>query len=516
MSEPAGYLTDVQYTGNFYQFLSPAWLGYIAAINGHAAPPLDGKFSYCELGCGKGITSLLLAATHPNGEFHACDFNAAHIEYAEKLRAEAAIGNVRFHAKSFAQMLESSLPAFDFIVLHGVYSWVPEGVRQEIREFAGRCLKPGGLLMVSYNAMPGWAHLQPIRRMMQLHAEGVQGDSLEKARAAYAYVNALARNGAGYFRTVGEAARHLEKVAEKDIRYVAHEYLTPHGDPFYFADVEGAMGASGLHYAGSMTPSNNYPELMIPESFRAGMPAVKSRVALEMHRDFIANTSFRADLYTPRPAVELPREVPLENLGAMAYCLTNLPERLPLQGERNGVRYDLTKKAGAVRAIHALLARGPSLVADIHAVSGMQSGAETAFLTQELVVAGHLTPCSPVRPPKGWLHVNSVLTEAAIREQWQEVPLACPETGAGSYSETVHAATIEAACRFADAPSAARHILERLRRHNHPVNRVDGAGRRVAATDEEVMEYVATNWRGLTDRANPNSRLLRQFGLLDQ
>jgi SAM-dependent methyltransferase len=515
VSAQGGYLTDVAYTGNFYQFLSPAWLAYIAAINGCAAPALDRDFTYCELGCGKGLTSLLLAAMHPNGEFHACDFNEEHVDYAQRLKAEAGIDNVRFHAKSFAQMLEAELPAFDFIVLHGVYSWVPDPVRAQIREFARRKLKPGGLLMASYNAMPGWAHLQPVRRMMQLHAAGVEGDSLEKARAAYAYVSALAKNRAGYFRMVPEAARHVEQMAQKDIRYVAHEYLTPHGDPFYFADVEGAMAAAGLSYAGNMTPANNYPELMVPEVFRERMPAAKSRSALEMHRDFIADTSFRADLYTPQAAIGMPGRLTLEAFSSMAFCLANLPERLALAGERSGVKYDLSRKEPAVRAIHARLADGPAQADDLHAISGRPDREDTAFLIQELVVAGHLTPCSPVRPPRGWMDVNSVLTEAALREQWQEVPLACPETGAGSYSETVHAATIEAACRFEDATSAARHILERLRRHKHPVNRVSAAGERIAATDEEVMEYVAASWTGLTDRANPNARLLRQLGLLD-
>lgn len=516
MNGQGGYLTDVQYTGNFYQFLSPAWLGYIAAINGHAAPVLKDGFTYCELGCGKGLTSLLLAAMHPNGEFHACDFNPEHIDYAQKLQAEAAIGNVKFHAKSFAQMLEADLPAFDFIVLHGVYSWVPDPVRAEIREFARRRLKPGGFLMASYNAMPGWAHVQPIRRMMQLQSADASGDSLEKARAAYAYVHALVKSGAGYFRAVPEAAKHLEQIAQKDIRYVAHEYLTPHGDPFYFADVESAMVGAGLNYAGNMTPANNYPELMIPAAFRERMPAVRSRTTLEMHRDFIANTTFRADLFTPGAAVELPRELSLDALTPIAFCLSNLPERLPLKADRASIKFDLSAHETAVRSIHGLLSQGPAQAPAIHEAAGKAVALDTAFLIQQMVVAGHIAPCSPVRPSKGWMGVNSVLTEAALREQWQEVPLACPETGAGSYSETVHAATIEAACRFDDAPTAARHILERLRRHNHPVNRVDSSGQRIAATDKEVMEYVETNWRGLTDRTNPNSRLLRQFGLLDR
>lgn len=74
------------------------------------------------------------------------------------------------------------------IVLHGVWSWVPEPVRGEILELIRRRLRPGGLVMVSYNAMPGWAHLSPIRRMMRAHAAEVSGSSLDKARAAYAHV----------------------------------------------------------------------------------------------------------------------------------------------------------------------------------------------------------------------------------------------------------------------------------------------------------------------------------------
>ena len=108
-------------------------------------------------------------------------------------------------------MLDAELPAFDFIVLHGVYSWMPDAVRGEIRALIRRRLKPGGLVLVSYNALPGWAHIEPIRRMMRAWADGAPGDSLDKARAAFAHVAVPgARNGAGYFATLPAAAAHLE------------------------------------------------------------------------------------------------------------------------------------------------------------------------------------------------------------------------------------------------------------------------------------------------------------------
>jgi len=509
-----GYITDVEYTGNFYPYQAPAWLAYIAAINGYAAPPLDGSFSWCELGCGKGITSLLLAATHPQGEFHACDFNPAHIEYAERMRSAAAVGNVTFHLKDFAEMRDAQLPAFDFIVLHGVYSWVPEAVRGQIREFARRKLKAGGLLMVSYNAMPGWAHVQPLRRMMQVYAEGLSGDSLDKARAAFGYVDALASNGAAYFKNAPAAVRQLEQIARQDIRYVAHEYLTPHGDPFYFSEVESAMRAAGLSYAGSMVPADNYAELMVPGPFRKLLPPTPARVALELHRDFIANTSFRPDLYTAQAPVPQSDNLPLERLDGLAFCLVNLPERLPLRSKGGPLQFDLEEQAAAVRAIHALLASGAASAREIHEIAGKRTGSETSFLIQQLVVARHLAPCPPVRAAIGWLQVNSALIEAGIREQLQQVPLACPGTASGSYSETVHAVAIEAAVRFDDAGAAASAVLARLRKHGHPLNKTAGSGERQPASDAEVLEYIATTWRNLHDASNPNARLLHLLGVL--
>jgi predicted O-methyltransferase YrrM len=176
VSQAAGYLLDVEYTGDFYDHLAPAQLSYVAAINGFRPPRLDRPFTWCELGCGKGVSALVYAATHPHGQFHACDLNAAHVDAAEALRRAGSVHNLTFHARSIGALLREPLPSFDFVVLHGVYSWVPAAVRAEIAEFLRTRLKPGGLAMLSYNAMPGWAALQPLRRMMQAYAETVPGD----------------------------------------------------------------------------------------------------------------------------------------------------------------------------------------------------------------------------------------------------------------------------------------------------------------------------------------------------
>lgn len=510
----SGYITDVEYTGRFHAALAPARLAYSAAINGCSIPDLRRPFSYCEIGCGKGITSLVLAATHPNGTFHAFDINPAHVEYAERLRAAARMSNITLHAAGVADMLQRPLPAFDFIVLHGVYSWVPDTVRSEILEFLRRKLAPGGLALVSYNAMPGWAHLQPIRRLVQTYAASLPGDSLARARAAFACVKRLSAQGAGYFRALPAAAAHLAAIEQEDIRYIAHEYLTPHGDPFYFADVEAAMGTAGLSFAGSAAPADNYRELMAPRQFHELLGAAPARSALETQRDFIVNTAFRSDLYTASPPVDSGGDALIDRLEEIEFCLTALPERLPLARTEGALQYSLSGQAEAAQAVHRLLAAGPAPVAAIRAALPPAAQAQVSSLVQQLVVSEHIVPCPPTRPASGWLPLNSSLVRSALEEKLVQVPIACPLTGSAMNADPVHAASVEAALRFDDAPIAGQHVLSALRACAHPVKRCDAAGHERNATDAEILEYAGATWRALRNPANPDTRLLRQFGVL--
>ena len=160
----AGYVVDVEYTHGFYQELTPSLLGFLALLQGVQSPdPGASSLTYCELGCGQGFSTNLLAAANPQIQFHATDFNPGHIVGAQNLARAAAVKNVHFYDDSFAEFLSrDDLPDFDFITLHGIYSWVSPENRQTIVEFIRRKLKPGGLVYISYNTMPGWASMMPL------------------------------------------------------------------------------------------------------------------------------------------------------------------------------------------------------------------------------------------------------------------------------------------------------------------------------------------------------------------
>lgn len=180
------YVTDVDYVDGFYEFQSPAALNWVALLNGFAPLPLDGEFNYCELGCGHGLTSTLLATSYPRARFWAIDINATYVDRAAARASAVGADNLCFLALDAGdEAATTDLPKFDFITLHGLYSWVGNEVRAHLRAFLRRHLKPGGMVMVSYNALPGWASLQPIREMAHAYAARAPGNSLDKGNTLW-------------------------------------------------------------------------------------------------------------------------------------------------------------------------------------------------------------------------------------------------------------------------------------------------------------------------------------------
>ncbi|MCF8104322.1 MAG: class I SAM-dependent methyltransferase [Desulfohalobiaceae bacterium] len=146
-----GYVSDIEYTAGFYKELAPSYLNLCALIHGYV-PPDRSDFNYLELGCGRGLSSLILAAANPKGNFYAVDFNPAHIHEAKRLVREAELDNIRFIEASFEEVAEGrlDLPECQYIVLHGIYTWVSEANRKHLRHIVRNYLASGGLVYNSY------------------------------------------------------------------------------------------------------------------------------------------------------------------------------------------------------------------------------------------------------------------------------------------------------------------------------------------------------------------------------
>jgi len=330
MATADGYVIDIDYIPGFYPQMTPASLRLVAALNGLVPPAVKDGFRYLELGCGLGRSLTTLAAANPSGQFVGVDINPRHTAAIEADLAAAELGNVRVLTADFSG-LPSDLGQFDFIALHGVWSWVSPRVRQDVLAIAERRLAPGGLFLVSYNAMPGWAHLQPIKGILQQYAALRTGDSKQRIRDALTYLVFIRDKKAKYFEDNPRAAAYVDALLKQDVSYLAHEYLNEHWTTFYFADVAKAFQSAGLRFAGSLPVFTNFWDLCVKPEFQELFRTTTDRLVAEAHKDFCANTAFRWDVYAKQPRPLASAADRLREVDDLWYGLVRPDLTLPYQ-----------------------------------------------------------------------------------------------------------------------------------------------------------------------------------------
>jgi len=291
------YLKDTPYIWGCYSELNPLYLNYICALNGHRPRDLNQDFTYCELGSGNGVTVTALAELFPQGDFHAVDFNDVHIENSNALLKNTGLQNLGFYETDFNDLQTLPGPDFDFIVLHGVYSWISAATRENIREFIGKRLKDGGIVYVSYDCLPGWSSIAPLRDMVMAHTAAMPDDSLAKTRAGLDFLEFLKTNKAAFFEDNPTAVTFLDQLKEHPLDYVSHEFFGDTVKPVYFQDVANFMRSIGVIYSGSAIPHLNFVDLAVPQEFHELLKKSGSRIEFETYGDFIRNQRFRRDVF---------------------------------------------------------------------------------------------------------------------------------------------------------------------------------------------------------------------------
>lgn len=293
------YVTDVPFVRQFTRQLSPTVLRAAAALAGFRAPSDDAApLAYCEVGCGLGDTLCTLAAAYPESRFVGIDINPEHIAFARALADRGALHNITFLENDFEDLggPRPELADLDFVCAHGLLSWIAPAKRRALAAFAAARLKSGGVLHVSYNAMPGWAAVQPLRRLLR-DAAGDDGSRVFRARRALDAAHALQAAGARYFADNPSAAEMLATMTRIGPEYVVHEYFHDHWNPMHSADVMAEMAAEGLRFCGEATLYRNVPRLALPRDTAALVAAAGAGPAGEALKDLATNVFLRGDLY---------------------------------------------------------------------------------------------------------------------------------------------------------------------------------------------------------------------------
>lgn len=300
MDWTAGYASDVEYTSGFYREQSPSYLNFVCLVNGFEPVPLNRPFTYFELGFGRGFTVNLQAASNPLGQFYAADFNPAHVSGARQLAESAQLRNLTLLEHSFAELAEgkvADLPQFDFITLHGVYTWVSAENRQNIVNFIARYLKPGGIVYLSYNALPGWAAAQPLQRLLLEHADLYPNRSDLQIELAKKFVDRLNDLQAAYFVQNPGLKTRLQTLKSSDANYLVHEYMHRHWQPMYHADVARDLAGAKLDFVASAELSFAYPSFYLTPEKLELIDGIPDSALRETVKDYLLNTGFRKDVF---------------------------------------------------------------------------------------------------------------------------------------------------------------------------------------------------------------------------
>lgn len=360
-----GYITDTVYTSHFHRETTPAWLAMTAQLLGHRPPDLSQPFRYADLGCGNGFTALTVAATCPHAEVWGFDFNPAHVESATALAARAGLDNVHFIEASFADLVaqpDAALPAFDFMVTHGVLSWISPENQRLLIETIGRRLRPGGLAYVSYNVTTGMANMLPLRALMRLLAESSPERSDQAVGGILDQIERVRQGGAAFFQANPTLENRLKELRAQDPRYIAHEYLNRDWHPMMFVEVAEAMDEAKCRFLGSATLAENIDPTSVPVGMTALLGETRDQRLRETLRDIGAAQSFRRDVYR-RGIAAIPVAEQQAGVDAMAFAWTGQPA-----GEQVSFATGLGMVTGRAELYKPLLARleaGPATVRQI-------------------------------------------------------------------------------------------------------------------------------------------------------
>jgi predicted O-methyltransferase YrrM len=167
MNWTGGYVADIGYTAGFYRETAPSHMAFAALTIGKSAGRALKPKRILEIGFGQGLGLALLGAANPDIAFEGCDFNPEHVAHARRLIEGAELTNIAVSETSFEEAAaRGGDNDLDVIALHGIFSWVARATQDAIVSILRQRLQPDGMAYVSYNCMPGWAPLAPIRQLM--------------------------------------------------------------------------------------------------------------------------------------------------------------------------------------------------------------------------------------------------------------------------------------------------------------------------------------------------------------
>ena len=285
----------VPYESHPFPQSAPGQLAAIAHVFGLDAPAVSGA-RVLEIGCSAGGNLIPFAASHPLARVVGIDLSQVEIDHGRRMVQELGLRNLELLQGDIATMDLPALGQFDYIICHGVYSWVPENVQQAILAAFHTLLAAKGVAYISYNVYPGWKAKEIIRDAMMLRGgdRGTPQEKLSYARGMIDFLEEVAPADSVLARALADYRAESTYVRDD---YVLHEQLARFNSPCYFLEFGRRAEPHRLAYVADAAPENmfavNYGE-------KVSVPLLKecghSQILVEQYLDFVVNRTFRQSL----------------------------------------------------------------------------------------------------------------------------------------------------------------------------------------------------------------------------
>jgi methyltransferase-like protein/2-polyprenyl-3-methyl-5-hydroxy-6-metoxy-1,4-benzoquinol methylase len=286
---------EVPYINAAFPQTHPDRLATLGKLFGMTPPDIDTS-RVLELGCASGDNLIPMALGLPRAQFLGIDMSHRQVDQGRETLRRLNLANIELRQADIASV-DAGWGRFDYVICHGIYSWVPAPVREKILAICRENLAPNGVAYVSYNTLPGWRMRGTVRDMMVFHASEVEGATakLQQARALLDFIaQSVPANTAYSMLLKGE----LEAVNRGAEAYLFHEYIEDVNEPVYFHEFARAAQASGLQYVAEAKFSDMMVSNFPPQITETLRQISSNLIRLEQYMDFLRNRMLRQTLLT--------------------------------------------------------------------------------------------------------------------------------------------------------------------------------------------------------------------------
>jgi methyltransferase-like protein/SAM-dependent methyltransferase len=308
---------EIPYHSDPFPQSHPHVLATIATLFGMKPPPVE-RCRVLEIGCASGGNLIPMALEMPESTMVGIDSSAREIGEAKETAAVLGLQNVKFQKVNVME-IGPDFGEFDYIISHGVFSWVPPNVADKTLEVSAKNLSPNGVSYVSYNTLPGWHMRGMIRDMMCYHAKQFARPEV-RLRQARALLKFLADSVPGEKNPYGIYLKNeLELLQKMRDSYIYHEHLEKENNPVYFYQFIERAEAAGLQYLGeSAFGAMALAAHDLPANVMATLQQVSPHlIHREQYMDFVRNRMFRQTLLCHK-GVELDRSLKPEYMTSLS------------------------------------------------------------------------------------------------------------------------------------------------------------------------------------------------------